>query len=165
MLTPTNARSEPTRESDDLQATAYTAMRPSLPDPEYSLHTAALWLMEYLESSKTPCLVREVQLASKRIDMAPALLHRAAAEVPLLRRPREMRGPWVWALPDPEELVRVRYRCPIVDCGKTCEGWMQFRLSRILFPSGLIRYLTRGTSRRTQPPDGSSTFLRLETKR
>ena len=44
------------------------------------------------------------------------------------------------------------------------EGWMEFRLSRILFSVGLIEYITRGTVRRTQPPDRHSIFLRLETE-
>ena len=131
-------------------------------DKGFQSYLAAIeWLMSYLESSHTPCLVRDVQREAKKEGMSPALLRKAAQALPIIRRPRELRGPWAWKLPEPEELVRVRYQCPLVACGKESEGWMEFRLSRILFSAGLIRYLTRGTARRTQPPDGSTIFLRL----
>ncbi len=119
----------------------------------------ALWLLEYPEA---PRLVRDVRAEAQTRQIPPALLRRAAQALPIIKRPRELRGAWMWMLPEPEELVRVRYECPIRNCRKVSEGWMEFRISRHLFRAGLIRYLTRGTARRTQPPDGDSIFLRLK---
>ncbi len=118
------------------------------------------WLLEYLE--KSPRLVRDVRAEAKTRQISPALLRRVAQSLPIIRRPRELRGPWMWMLPEADELVRVSYECPVSNCHKVSEGWMEFRLSRLLFAAGLLRYLTRGTARRTQPPDGDTIFLRLD---
>ncbi len=130
-------------------------------DGQEELRLAILWLLGFLDRTPPP-LVREVQDAAKRQRMPPALLRRAAEGIPILRKPRELRGPWTWRLPEPGELVRVRFTCPVAECDRVSEGWMEFGISRTLFEAGLVRYLTRGTARRTQPPEGSSIFLRLE---
>ena len=132
-------------------------------ESEPSFRTTVIWLMEYLEG--TPRLVREVREEAGKKKISPALLRRAAQALPIVRRPHELRGPWAWRLPEPDELVRVEYSCPIDNCKKVAEGWMEFKMSRVLFSAGLVRYLTRGTARRTQPPDATSTFLRLEESR
>ncbi len=133
------------------------------PEPEPSFLATVTWLMEYLEAA--PRLVREVREEAGKKKIPPALLRRAAQALPIVRRPRELRGPWTWRLPELDELVRVEYSCPITNCKKVAEGWMEFKMSRYLFSAGLIRYLTRGTARRTRPPDAESTFLRLEESR
>ncbi len=135
---------------------------PPPPDREAQreLLRATSWLLDLLAES--PRLVRDVRAEAKMQQIPPALLRRAAQALPIVRRPRELRGPWMWMLPEPEELVRVQYECPVTNCHKVSEGWMQFRMSRLLFAAGLLRYLTRGTARRTQPPDGETFFLRLD---
>ena len=80
------------------------------------------------------------------------MLRRAAQSLPILRRPREIRG----QLPEPDELVRVRYECPVKDCGKVKEAWMEYRMSRVLFDAGLVRHLTKGTAVRTRPGEAFS---------
>ncbi len=136
-------------------------MSPGQPDPEAQQEflQATHWLLEFLDR---PRLVQEVREAAKKKHIPAALLRRASQGVPIIRRPRELRGPWTWRLPRPEELVRVSYTCPVKDCGKEYEGWMEFGLSRLLFEAGLVRYLTRGTAVRTQPPEGRSIFLRWQ---
>ena len=133
------------------------------PESESSFRATVTWLMEFLESS--PRLVQEVREEAGKRRISPALLRRAAQALPIVRRPRELRGPWTWRLPEADELVRVEYSCPIANCKKVAEGWMEFRMSRVLFSAGLVRYLTRGTARRTQPPEATSTFLRLQESR
>ncbi len=125
------------------------------------LREAVQWLLGLLDRD-APRLVQEVREAAKEERIGPALLRRASQAAPIIRKPREIRGPWTWRLPEPDELVRVLYICPVTDCGKVREGWMEYRLSRPLFDVGLIRYLTRGTAQRTRPPEGSSIFLRSE---
>ncbi len=132
-------------------------------ESEPSFLAAVMWLMEYLEEA--PRLVQEVRKVAAEKQISPALLRRAAQALPIVRRPRELRGPWTWRLPGLDELVRVSYSCPVANCKKVAEGWMEFRISRILFSAGLVRYLTRGTARRTQRPEAESTFLRLEESR
>ena len=125
-----------------------------------SIHTVCLWLIEFLDTSP-PRLIRDVKREADVHGIPPQLLNSAAKALPLIRRPKVVRGPWTWQLPQPAELVRVCYFCPVIGCGKTSEGWMEFRLSRILFSAGLIRYVTSGTARRTLSPECSSIFLRL----
>ncbi len=59
-------------------------------------------------------------------------------------------------MPEPDELVLVRYECPVAECSKDSEGWMEFGRTRHLFFAGVIRYLTRGRLRRTRPRDQAS---------
>ncbi len=129
-------------------------------EDEEELRSAVLWLLELLENH--PRLVQEVRDAAKEKHISAALLRRASQAVPIIRKPRELRGPWTWRLPGPEELVRVAYTCPVKNCGKEYEGWMEFGMSRSLFEAGLVRYLTRGTAVRTKPPEERSIFLRWE---
>ncbi len=126
---------------------------------DLDLQAAVLWLLDVLDDTE-PHLVSQVQEVAKLKRIRPALLRRAARAMPIIKKPRELRGPWTWRLPKPDELVRVRYTCPITECSKVSEGWMVFRISRLLFAAGLVRYLTRGTTRLTQPPDGETIFLR-----
>ncbi len=128
-------------------------------DADIELLRATSWLLKSLE--KSPRLVRDVRAEARTRQIPPALLRRAAQTLPIIRRPRELRGPWTWRLPEADELVRVSYECPVSNCHRVSEGWMQFSLSRLLFAAGLVRYLTRGTARRTQPPDGQTIFQRL----
>ncbi len=132
------------------------------PETRRAVRQAACWLLEYLESATSPPLVRDIQAVAKDNDIPAGVLRVASQELPIIRQPRELRGPWTWRLPQPEELVQVRFYCPIEDCQKVSEGWMEFRLSRILFTAGLVHYLTRGRLRRVQRPGGHSIFLRLE---
>lgn len=129
---------------------------------QQELLRATHWLLDYLEE-ESPRLVHDIRSGARIQQIPPALLRRASQALPILRRPRELRGPWTWRLPEPDELVRVSYECPVANCRKVFEGWMQFRISRLLFAAGLIQYLTRGTAVRTRPPDGETIFLRLET--
>ncbi len=128
-------------------------------DGGQELWEAVRWLLGFLDHT-TPRLVHEVREAAKQERIRPALLRRAAQAAPILRRPRELRGPWTWRLPQPEDLVRVRYTCPVADCGKVREGWMEFGISQPLFDVGLVRYLTRGTAQRSRSPESDSGFLR-----
>lgn len=107
------------------------------------------WLLFYLESG--PRLAREVKKSAADRGIPATLLRRAADVLPIIRRPRELRGPWIWKLPDSSELVLVRYECPVVECSRRIEGWMEFGLSRRLFSAGVIRYLTRGRVRSVRP--------------
>ena len=136
-------------------------MKAAEDDSLEELRTTVRWLLEFLDHAP-PRLVREVRDAAKRERISPALLRRASQAAPIIRTPREFRGPWTWRLPEPDELVRVRYTCPVANCGKVSEGWMEYGISRWLFKAGLVRYLTQGTAVRKQPPDGRSIFLRLE---
>ena len=116
-------------------------MQTQLPEVTLSIHTVCLWLIEFLDTSP-PRLIRDVKREADVHGIPPQLLNSAAKALPLIRRPKVVRGPWTWQLPQPAELVRVCYFCPVIGCGKTSEGWMEFRLSRILFSAGLVRYVT-----------------------
>lgn len=72
-----------------------------------------------------------------------------------------MRGPWTWGLPNPDELVLVRYECPLVECSKSFEGWMEFERTRPLFSAGVLRYLVKGRVWRSKAGEEKSARLRL----
>ncbi len=117
--------------------------------PPSRIEEVVSWLLFYLESG--PRLVREVKKTAAERGIPPTWLRRATDVLPIIRRPRELRGPWIWKLPDDSELVLVRYRCPMAECSRSFEGWMEFGPSRRLFSAGLIRYLTRGRAPGVRP--------------
>lgn len=117
------------------------------------------WLLFYLESG--PRLAREVKKSAADRGIPATVLRRAADVLPIIRRPRELRGPWIWKLPDSSELVLVRYECPVVECSRRFEGWMEYGLSRRLFSAGVIRYLTRGRVRSVRPNRDKDALLLL----
>jgi len=117
------------------------------------------WLLQALDSG--PCLATEIRTCAEKQGISQKLLLRAARNLPIIRRPRELRGPWVWRLPGPDELVWVRYECPLAGCSKSLEGWMEFGKSRPLFSLGMVRYLVRGRVWRAQPGEERSERLRL----
>ena len=121
---------------------------------------AEKWLMWCLRGA--PKLVNEIREVAKEKRMRAADLRRAAQSLPIIRKPRELRGPWVWRLPEHDQLVRVAYTCPGSSCGREIEGWMEFGWSQTLFHAGLIRYLTKGTALRIRPADSESAFIHIK---
>ena len=123
------------------------------------LQEVSNWLLRTLDAG--PCLATEIRKCAEKQGISQKLLLRAAQNLPIIRRPRELRGPWVWRLPGPDELVWVRYECPLARCSKSLEGWMEFEKSRLLFSLGMVRYLVRGRVWRTRPGEERSERLRL----
>ncbi len=112
------------------------------------VRAAAFWLLDHL--TPEPRLMTEVAAAAQMEGLSRKIVQKAARTLPVLRRPRELRGPWVWSFPRDDEQVLVSYRCPLAECPVRREGWMPFGLSRPLFACGLVRYLIRGRLRRTR---------------
>lgn len=126
-----------------------------------SLQEGCNWLLRELDGG--PRLVTEVRRGAEKRGISQKLLLRAAQNLPIIRRPRELRGPWIWRLPGPDELVWVRYDCPLAGCSKSLEGWMEFGKSRRLFALGIVRYLVRARVWRIRPGEERSERLRLRT--
>ncbi len=112
---------------------------------------ATLWLLGRLD--RGPCIKAEIEKEAEKEGISPALLKRASQALPILRRPRELHGPWEWRLPGPGDLVQARYECPVDHCDQKYDGWIEFGLSRALFSVRLIQYLIRGRLRRSKSAD------------
>lgn len=105
--------------------------------------------------------MKEVIDSAAREGFKRELTQKAARTLPILRRPRELRGPWEWSLPNEDQQVPVLYRCPLAECPIRREGWMPFGLSRQLFAVGLVRYQIRGRLRHARSGEESEGLVRL----
>ena len=125
-----------------------------------AVRTAQHWLLERL--STEPRLMKELVAEAGQDGVAEKYLKKASRRLPVLRRPRELRGPWVWRFPDDDEQVLVQYRCPLQDCPPFREGWMPFGRSRALFRAGLVTYQIRGRLRRSRPAETEGHLLKTK---
>ena len=124
-----------------------------------NIEDAVNWLLACLDSG--PHLVRDIKKSAEAEGIPQRILLRAAGLLPLIRRPSSLRGPWIWRLPDADELVRIRYECPIMRCSRSFEGWIEFGPSRALFSAGMIHYMTRGSVQRVRPNRDTERLLLL----
>jgi len=130
---------------------------PAADAPKMPAREVQLWLLRALGSE--PRLVQEVQSAAEAAGIPPNVLKRASQSLPIVRRPRELRGPWTWRLPASDEMVPVRYHCPFGDCSVRREGWMAFERSACLFTVGLLDYRVKGRLLRVRPSGGEDELL------
>ena len=130
--------------------------------PYASTREAALWLLDRLGTE--PRLMKELVVEAEKAGFSEKDFLRGARNLPILRRPRELRGPWVWSLPREDEQVLVSFNCPLSHCPSSAarEGWLELGESRLLFKVGLLRYRIRGRMRIRRPAESEEHLLRVE---